>query len=316
MGSISWFHVRIKRNGFIIIRLLGIIVFIVLLFKIDLHKVWGNLRNVDMICFNLAIFFQIVMLFLKGLRWNILKGGEWTRKNLLFTTGTFFESYAMGVITPGRLGEVMKAGYEKSRNEKWLSIYKIIVERGFDVGIFIIVAGLALWVYNMLPFTKVLKLSVIGIGLGFIVFSYFLSVNAFFNRWVYNLLYGYDKLVKSEADMQLQLTLKGTNQIFILSFFSNTATFISCHFLALGIALGSKFLFTAGGVAVAGLLNLLPITIMGLGTRELSFLYLFNQFDPSVVMAFSFLVFLTIQAGGGIISLALGHIFIFLSKKY
>jgi uncharacterized membrane protein YbhN (UPF0104 family) len=78
----------------------------------------------------------------------------------------------------------------------------------------------------------------------------------------------------------------------------------------LGVNLPVSFLTVSGGVAIAGLLNMLPITVMGLGTRELTFLYVFKTFSEAQVLALSGLIFLVAQIGGGIIALILGQIFL------
>ena len=68
-------------------------------------------------------------------------------------------------------------------------------------------------------------------------------------------------------------------------------------------------------VAIAGLLNMLPITIMGLGTREGTFLLLFKPLAEPLILAFSGLVFLVAQIGGGLVSLILGQLFLIAAKK-
>ncbi|MFW5983274.1 MAG: hypothetical protein ACOCQ4_02145 [bacterium] len=92
--------------------------------------------------------------------------------------------------------------------------------------------------------------------------------------------------------------------------------FVSCFFLAKSVALNIPFIDIAGGVALAGLFNMLPVTIMGLGTRELIFLYLFSSFESSLVIAFSMTILVAAQVGGGTISMLLGQVFMAINKKF
>ncbi|MBN1950622.1 MAG: flippase-like domain-containing protein, partial [Bacteroidales bacterium] len=115
--------------------------------------------------------------------------------------------------------------------------------------------------------------------------------------------------------LDFKLKPRQVNAIFGLSLLSNAATFFSCFLLALSVDLGISFLHVSGGVAVAGLLNLLPITIMGLGTREVSLLYLFQGVNPEKIMAFSFMMFLTLQVAGGVLSLLMGQLIQFLKFR-
>ena len=68
-------------------------------------------------------------------------------------------------------------------------------------------------------------------------------------------------------------------------------------------------------VAIAGLFNMLPVTVMGLGTREGTFLVLFKPMARSKILAFSGLVFLVAQIGGGLLSLVLGQIFLGMARR-
>lgn len=96
--------------------------------------------------------------------------------------------------------------------------------------------------------------------------------------------------------------------IVLLSIISNLSAFLSCYMLAIGLNFDLSFLFVSGGIAIAGLLNMLPITVMGLGTREGTFLLLFKPMAEPLILAFSGLVFLVAQVGGGLMSLILGQL--------
>lgn len=292
-----------------LLRLFGIGLFVFLILRIDLTKVWMNLKKVDLLLFVLAILFQAVMLLIKGVRWHLLREGKFQTKVFLLDIGIFLESYAVGIVTPGRFGEFMKAGHEQSKVGKWSSFLKIIAERGFDLGIFIFIGGLASVIYFSIPISQVLKYCICIFGVLLIVFSFILlsgkKLKAHFKKITTE-----KKKLNKIATLDFNLNIAQVNRIFFLSILSNIATFISCYLLAVGVSLGSNFLYTSGGVAVAGLLNLLPITIMGLGTREVTLIYLFGEFDSSLVLAFSFLMFITLQVGGGIIAALFGQVFI------
>ncbi|MBN1951987.1 MAG: flippase-like domain-containing protein, partial [Bacteroidales bacterium] len=101
-----------KWNWLLLLRLIGIALFIVILLRLDLPKVWNNLREINPLFFILAILFQLLMLLIKGIRWQMLKAENIRSGNFIYNLGAFLESYAIGVFTPGRLGEFTRAGYE------------------------------------------------------------------------------------------------------------------------------------------------------------------------------------------------------------
>lgn len=81
--------------------------------------------------------------------------------------------------------------------------------------------------------------------------------------------------------------------------------------MGLSTGLDAGFIWTSGAVAVSGLLNMLPVTIMGVGTRELTFLYVFRSFPQALVLSFSFLVMLIAQMGGGLVALLAGQMLLY-----
>jgi len=81
------------------------------------------------------------------------------------------------------------------------------------------------------------------------------------------------------------------------------------------VGIGLSLIGVSAGVATAGVVNTIPVTVMGLGTREVTFLYVFQEFPRAQVMAFSGLVFLVAQVGGGVISLLLGQILLLKARN-
>jgi glycosyltransferase 2 family protein len=306
---------HIKSKGFVYLRLIGIILFVVLLFRIDLHSVWKHLRMTNASFLILGLLFQVVLLFFKGIRWHMLKSGNYSLPSMLLDFGILLESYAYGVITPGRIGELMKSGYEGTPNGKLYTAFKVFAERGFDLGIFLFVAGFAVLIKKLIPIGPWASGAVILVGLIMIVFSFFLLTKSKLKSRMWARLPNRISGKRPLENQSFSLPILRTFNIFTMSVLGNVATFISCYFLALGVSLNGSFLVISGGVAVAGMLNLLPVTIMGIGTREYSLLYLFQSYDPGIVLAFSFLMFLVLQIGGGLIAMVAGQIFIYIWKK-
>ena len=295
-----------KNKWFTLLRIAGIIVFILVLVNADLAEVWSNIKTVSGIFLFISILFQVLLLLVKALRWQVLIGRP--KSQFYQSLGEFFESYAIGVITPGRLGELMKTGYHEKRAGIIASGIKVFVERGLDVGFFIIIAGAALLWSGLVNLPNIVAISVFIFGwLVFIVSILLVGSNGMYNLML--------RLYKKLHDVYSVLTKKDTGVVVLLSLISNSAAFLSCYYLAVGINLDISLLGVSGGMAVAGLFNMLPVTVMGLGTRELTFLYVFQAFPESQVLALSALIFLVAQIGGGIIALILGQLFLFLAKK-
>jgi len=297
-----------KIKWFSLLRILGIIIFIIVLFNVDLAEIWQQIRKVNLLFLLMAILFQVVLLVVKGFRWHILNQGINNKESVSRSMGEFLESYAMGVITPGRIGELMKVGYQNKRVKIIATGVKVLAERGLDIGFFIIIAASALIWTNLVDTNPYLNFIIFLGGVLIIIIAVLLIGSKKLNNWI-------DKLVKNTSETILLRTKKELLIIFVLALISGLSSFISCYFLAKGIDFKISFLAVSGGVAIAGLLNMLPITVMGLGTRELTFLYVFKSFSESQVLALSGLVFLVAQIGGGVIALILGQLFLNLKKS-
>ncbi len=306
---------RKKVNAFLLLRLLGIVLVVFILSRTDMGAFWSYMKEVDATYFLLAVVFQLLLLLLKAVRWVLLNDYAWKKGVIAQRFGEFFESYAIGVITPGRLGELVKAGHAKTRPAILETAVKILVERGFDIGIFVGFAGLAMTI----PIIEGMKVfwgwAVAAGGLLILVISMLIMLSPASLRLIERIFIAI-RLLKPGVSLSYRArTASNVWLIGGLSILSNLSALLSAYFLALGTGVTLSFLWITGGVAFAGLLNMLPITVMGLGTREVTFLYLFSSFPRPQVLAFSGLVFLVAQVGGGVVSLVLGQLYLWKAKK-
>jgi glycosyltransferase 2 family protein len=306
-------RVRKYFSPFLLIRLIGIGFFIYILLTVDISGLWLNMKEVRTDFLLYGIFFQVLLLFLKAIRWHVLNKGTKTRNEVFRSFGEFFESYAIGVITPGRLGEMVKAGHAREKNRIMETGIRVVVERGFDLGIFLFIAGVAFWMSFSDPTAILAGIMILLVGTGVLLLAFLFMVSPKATKVAEKMLNSFPFL-----KLNLQLDLKKRKPlsrflIIILSVASNFSYFISCYFLAAGLLFSFSFLYISGAVAIAGLLNMLPVTIMGLGTREGTFLLMFKPLSEPLILAFSGLVFLVAQIGGGLLSLLLGQFFLFLS---
>lgn len=290
---------NIKKSKWVkFIRLIGIALFFLVVFSTDLNLVWTTLQKAKPKYIILSLLFQIIMLFLKSYRWHRLVNLKHHNLSFIKHSIIFLESYTIGVFTPGRLGELIKVGHETSRTDRVLAVYKIILERGYDLGFFLLLSA----IYLLKNFSNNwLSFIVLFLSLTFLAISFSLMQKNKIIRYI-------SKKFKIDIYKSSQFSLKESFIIFILSALSNFSTFISVYLIALSVNINETFLNISGIVSVTGIINLLPITIMGLGTREYSNLYFLSHYDQNQVFAFSILIFLIIQLVGAIISFLISRI--------
>jgi len=305
---------RNSINWFLLLRMAGIALFIVVLSRTDLDELWGWLKQVDGRFILIAMFFQVLLLLLKGLRWWLLNEDTWSKKIVFQRFGEFLEAYAIGVITPGRAGELLKAGHASGRAQVISKGLLVISERGLDLSIFFLVAGIS----PLLGYLGKVSPGVGGIMLLIsitgILLSFFILMLPGLVIFVQNFL-KMIRIIKEDQSLTLVPRRKDTLLSFgILSLLSNACAFLSFYFIALSVALNLDLITISGGVAYAGVINTIPVTIMGLGTRDVTLLYIFSEISSSQVLAFSGIILMVSQIGGGLLSLLLGQFFLWKSK--
>lgn len=302
-----------RFNWFLLIRLAGIVLFITILFKTDIKEVWMQLKLIRWYVIAIALGFVILQLGLKAIRWHFLNKGTLNEKSSIRSFGEFFESYAIGIVTPGRLGELLKAGYSSDRSGKISTGVRVFVERGLDFGFFLCIAGLSLAWGNIKVQSFSLGLLTIFIGLLSVTISISLLSSGKIYLIIERLLI-FLRISKHSLDYKVQST-QFSLYVVLISIVSNSVYFISCYFLAHSVLFDAGLLYISGGIAVSGLLNTIPMTVMGLGTREVTFLFIFSDYPTPVIMAFSVLIFLCWQVGSGLLALLAGEILLTRTNK-
>jgi uncharacterized membrane protein YbhN (UPF0104 family) len=220
-----------KISPFLILRLLGIALFVFILCRIDLGAMFGELKHLVIRYFLWGILFQILVLSFKGIRWHVM--------------------------------------HEQNKNEKANSFIRVISERGFDVSIFVLIAVAALFYGEFIQMGNNSKWAFLLLGVALLIFSFLLLTSPKTWRVLQKIIHKFPGKF-SHIDIAGKQYKKGTVWlVFLLSLLSNASYFVSCYFLALSVNLTIPLIDVAAGVAIAGLLNMLPVTIMGMGTREL-----------------------------------------------
>jgi uncharacterized membrane protein YbhN (UPF0104 family) len=304
-----------KFSWFVLIRFAGLMLFIVLLVTTDLHELWGWLKSVNLWWILAAIVFQILLLILKCFRWHWMNESGFHRKIVYQRFGEFLEAYAMGAVTPGRLGEIIKAGHAKGRSNIVSSGLLVISERGLDLSLFFLMGGISL----SLGYLPSMSLAVGYMLTAIAVFGISLAFAILLFPGVVGLV---DKILKRfhliKHEQSLVFVKRNTKSIITFSVFSiisNLFAFLSFYFISLAVMINLGFMSVSGSVALAGIINSVPVTILGIGTRDVTLLYVLNEIPKAHVLAFSGLILLISQIGGGLIALLSGQFFLYKAKR-
>jgi uncharacterized protein (TIRG00374 family) len=285
-----------------VLRAVGIFIFGAILWFIDLSTVWKILRTADKIdvIFGVLLFFPLA--FTKALRWNLIKQGLGI---LVSPSQSFFYQLIgqMAFFTPGRIGDFIKALYLKAKDYSLgKSIISIIGDRLFDV-VTMVIVGVGGFAYF---FNETIRENFIAVAMGSILLLGVLLIGIKYRAGIKNLLKGILKFfVPGQfkprvdtllSDLKNHVVTYSIKQIFVLFFISIVGfslQVLKVYFFARSIGISVSFFPLAGIIALMSLSNLLPISFVGLGTRDAVFLYFFGLLGvaPAKSIGLSIMVF-------------------------
>ncbi len=293
------------------LKFLGIIIFVFILWKIDLGELFRVLSQIKIFFFVCALVLVFPLLYIKSFRWNLLLKSQGISYHLSETYMVYMSSLYFGFITPGRLGEFIKAFYV--RQDKDVSISKgmssVLVDRMFDMYVLLLVGTFGLWKFNVLGRLSITYLFLLIL----IALLPLLLLNRRFMRKPVSLLYKIALVRKYEDRIEnsfnefydgvSELVNPGLISAFLLTCLSYLLFFFQCYLLLNSLDITINFLDITLIMGVSNLISLMPLSISGLGTRDAVLIFFFSLlgFKPELAVSYAFLVFLNFFVFGGLI---------------
>jgi len=294
-----------------LLRLIGIFFVIFLLLKVDIDKMVDVLVGVTPMLLGLGILMNIPQILIKALRWRWLLGKQQISYGIWQVILTYFGSIFVGLVTPGRLGEFVKAIhlYQDCDVPIGTAFSSVLADRLFDLYALLIVGGAALFsltrwdvggIWGIVLFAFILTLLlVLFLHPSFLEFAQKIEMRlGRVSGWLISPL----KWLRDLGDGLRKISLSSLVILGGITFLAYLVFFGQCYVLLL--ALGSKISFIQAGFAVGlgSLVTLLPISISGIGTRDVTIVTYLGMMGVStdVALGYSLLVFLTFYVAGGL----------------
>ena len=250
----------------------------------------------------LAILLNLVNIHLKVIRWDVIlrtRGIVYPRRR---AWASFLTSLYVGLLTPGRVGDVLRAHYLRHDLGVPLAegIASVVVDRLCDL--YVLAAFVAVGVVRFAPVLAgslafVTWGGVIATVLGPLVLFIPGVAEAVLGRAFARFSPGSGRedfsrflaAVRANVGRPLLLTIPLT----VATFFVN---YLQGFLIARAIGLPMTFFDATCLLAIASLLGLLPISVSGVGVRELFFALAFPMlgFSASAGVSFGLLVFFVI----------------------
>ncbi len=261
-----------------LLKLIGPALLVFFLMRIEPAWFMQKITGVGLLPFSLAFLLTIPILWLRVCRWRMLLG---TRPLPYMETFRVYALFVlMGSFTPGQVGELGKALYLRSKNyEPGLAWFSTFLDRILDV-VFLVGCGFLLfWGYEGLPGGVLAGVLLLALG-SLLLFKLGSKVWPVWRR----------KWLQRKAQ-QLKTFLDGANfslpsytpatllGAMLPTSFAWLLNWAAIWVLARAMGLEIPFFFLCWAMTAAALLALLPITVMGMGTRDAVLIFMLARID-------------------------------------
>jgi uncharacterized protein (TIRG00374 family) len=290
-------------------RLIGIGVFALILLKIDLGEALRILTTVNPLFLILSLGLQAIALVVTTLRWQLIMHRleihiPFLRSFIYQLIGT-----AAALVTPGQLGEFIKVLYHRSHGFPVPeSLLSVLIDRAYDLLMLLLFGFIALAVLFGIP--PILTV-IIAFGGGIVLVTglLFARNKEDSTRWLSAVLARISPRAYKEAVQRNAQRLARRVSEFKLDFLiicgllstvNYTLLLLRNYSMVLALHMDVPFWYFVMVVPLLRLVGLVPISISGIGTRDITAIYLLGQVgvpaESSLILSALGLLTLAFQA--------------------
>ena len=280
-----------KRSISLILKVfasIGLLWLLVYKCDIDFSVLVATIAEADKLALSFAVILAVLLLFAKSFRWRYMVLPH-SPLGVLEAFRFYLEAFALGVVTPGRLGEFFKV-YQLCAGKKMTvgrSLETVLSDRFFDLFFLVWIgsAGALYW-SGFKGFAGNILTSV-GVTLVLGLICLFAGVALLERLPMPKRFPKLAAMAGNVVDAAAVMLSKRGLHAWGVSLCAYTVYFYSNMLILNACGVEVDYFTTAFLFSVVGLVLLLPISIAGLGTREATMVFLLAPygFDSSQVMA-------------------------------
>lgn len=281
--------------------IIGILIFIVILTRIDIPSLLGIFASINLFYLFLAVTFNGVAVILKSFKWKIIVNTVNETFSLFESVRAFLIGFSFSVLTPAKLGDLIRAYYVRNENRTTgRALSTVVTDRLIDIAMLVGIAGIGIFLFSSLYHFEILSLVVLGMivagaacGIAVILNKSLLSkiLRPFFNLFVPGSMKGKVSLYFHEFYEGLFSFYHRKKAFFsalAIALLSWIPPFVYGYLLALSLGIPLDPLYFVVIIPIISLLDLLPISISGIGTRDAALIFLFGLKGISAESAVAF----------------------------
>lgn len=271
-------------------KFLGIFLLLFLIHQIGWEETLVSIKKVSLMHIFVALIILWIGFCLKSIRWRVVSNSYGIKLGFYKSIKVFFIGLFLANITPGRLGDFGRLLYIKddlpNRKIGWSSL---IMDRLFDLFCLLVFSFLAVlyyqFVFDILKLPKeyggIISIVILGVILFIVWFRFREKIINKIEPW-WNAFHSHN------------LGFVNGSFSFILTITSMILIYGVCNYVAWAMEINIDHIGLFLGTFVLGMLSLLPITVLGIGVRETSLVFIFKLYNLPAedAIALSLIVFL------------------------
>lgn len=292
----------------------GIALFAVILFEVDLGEIAQAYRSVHAGLAALAVVLLFTLVLLKAQRWKTIVSWQGIDVGIWRAFRIYAASLFLGVVTPGHIGDFAKSIYLSNLGfSAGRAVMSSVADRLFDIGALGVVCFASLLAFPGLMENQLL----IGISIFIVVaavMAAFLyrrdillrAMRLFVRAFPSNRIRG--SAERAIAEGLDEFSMMDRKRVFAVSLLTAAAWLMHYSFfivLSQALSIGASSMLVCLAVSIAIVISLVPVSISGLGTRDLALIFIFGRYgysrDEAVTFSFAFIVSYLILGSTGFV---------------
>jgi uncharacterized protein (TIRG00374 family) len=265
--------------------LIGLLIFVYIIFTTDLQKVASIIVGANPLLLVASMALSLPIVALKGYKWRVLVKAYDVEYGVLDATKAWLMGFSLSMVTPARVGDLSRAYYLKGKTTTGKALTTVIIDRIIDMFILFVLA-----IAGILGFFTLFSSHLNMLTTFFTLFLLFLAgvylftrgwfIRPFMQKVFYRLVPNrhksrisitFDDFYKGMEGFRkkksiVSLAVSMAIPVWIISVFQ-------IYTISLAIGLNISYLFLFSVVPVMALLDTLPISFSGIGTREAALIF-------------------------------------------
>lgn len=296
--------------------LIGLVILGVIFARLNLGELVIALGGVNPFLFAVAISMFLLVTLVKSCRWRLMLCSQGIIYRLGEAYIVYLSAFFIGLVTPGKVGDLLKVlSVRKKGHPLSISFFSVLMDRFCDIAVLLlmgygsifIIAGDRFW-YQLIWLGGLALLSLIGVvficyhrGRVYRIFE--LGIQYFVqDKFGVSITVGLRNLFLQFGNFSLSAWL-GIITLTLVAMFLHVS---QVYIISLALGIHIPLLYFLAMFSLATIAGLLPISVLGLGTRDAALIFTFSQIGLSseMAVALSTLMLLSLVVSGLISSLA------------